>query len=90
MQRFDTPFYAVETMTPILSVAAGAHGIVDTAAAERFAIRLKAGFCLVVPGARHQLIMENEAALAEFWAAFDAFVPGEALPTSARSATAVG
>ena len=84
MQRFENPFYAVETALPILIVAAGADRIVDTAATERFAIRLKAGSCLVVPGARHQLIMESEAATAQFWAAFDAFVPGETLPTIAR------
>lgn len=88
MQRFEDPFYAVETVLPILIVAAGADRIVDTAATERFAIRLKAGSCLVVPGARHQLIMENEAATAQFWAAFDAFVPGESLPAAARPATA--
>lgn len=86
MQRFENPFYAVETVLPILIVAAGADRIVDTAATERFAIRLKAGSCLVVPGARHQLIMESEAATAQFWAAFDAFVPGEAPPARARAA----
>ncbi len=90
MQRFENPFYAVETMLPILIVAAGADRIVDTAATERFAIRLKAGSCLVVPGARHQLIMENDAATAQFWAAFDAFVPGERMPEPHRvSATAI-
>lgn len=88
MERFENPFYAVETVLPILIVAAGADRIVDTAATERFAIRLKAGSCLVVPGARHQLIMESDAATAQFWAAFDAFVPGESLSASAQRATA--
>lgn len=77
MRRFEDPFYAVETVLPILIVAAGADRIIDTAATERFAIRLKAGSCLVVPGSRHQLIMEGEAVTAQFWAAFDAFIPGE-------------
>ena len=90
MQRFEDPFYAVETMLPILIVAAGADRIVDTAATERFAIRLKAGSCLVVPGARHQLIMESETVTEQFWAAFDAFVPGEGLPVPARAAAAAG
>ena len=91
MQRFENPFYAVETLLPILIVASGADRIVDTAATERFAIRLKAGSCLVVPGARHQLIMEGEAVTAQFWAAFDAFIPGEALPASAEApATSLG
>ena len=80
MRRFEDPFYAVETAIPILIVAAGADRIVDTAATERFAIRLKAGHCITVPGARHQLIMETDERVAQFWAAFDAFIPGQSLP----------
>lgn len=87
MARFEDPFYAVETVLPMLIVAAGADRIVDTAAVERFALRLKAGTCLVVPGARHQLMMESETVLAQFWAAFDAFIPGESV--NARSSEAV-
>lgn len=82
MQRFENPFYAVETTVPILIVAAGCDRIVATAATERFALRLKAGLCLVVPGARHQLIMEDRSTVAQFWAAFDAFVPGETVPSA--------
>jgi lysophospholipase len=29
-----------------------------------------------VPGARHELLMERNRFRAQFWAAFDAFVPG--------------
>ena len=82
-ERFAQPRYAVETLTPILIVAAGADQIIDTAATERFAIRLKAGRCITIPGARHQVIMENETIDRQFWAAFDAFIPGEAA-TEAR------
>lgn len=86
MERFEHPRYAVETLTPILIVAAGADRIVDTAATERFAIRLKAGRCLTIPNSRHQLIMEREIVSTQFWAAFDAFIPGHdaqsAPPTS--------
>ena len=77
MDRFEHPLYAVETSKPILIVAAGADRIVDTAATERFAIRLKAGRCLTIPDARHQVIMERPGITAQFWAAFDAFIPGE-------------
>jgi len=78
MGRFEHPRYAVEVLTPILIIAAGEDRIVDTAATERFAIHLKAGRCITIPDARHQVMMENEAIVAQFWAAFDAFIPGHA------------
>lgn len=80
MKRFATPLYPIETLTPILIVAAGADRIVDTAATERFAIRLKAGRCITIPGAGHEVIMERDEIVAQFWAAFDAFIPGHASP----------
>ena len=76
MQRFEHPLFPVEILTPVLIVAAGADRIVDTAATERFAIRLKAGGSLTIPGARHQVIMERETITDQVWAAFDAFIPG--------------
>lgn len=76
MQRFEHPLFPVEILTPVLIIAAGADRIVDTAATERFAIRLKAGGSLTIPGARHQVIMERESITDQVWAAFDAFIPG--------------
>ena len=84
MRRFELPRYPVEVLTPILIVAAGEDRIVDTGATERFARRLKAGRCLTIPHARHQVIMESEAIVAQFWAAFDTFVPGEPAETHAH------
>ena len=40
---------------------------------------LRAGSHLVVVGAQHELLMEQDRYRAQFWAAFDAFVPGTAL-----------
>ncbi len=76
-ERFDDPRFPVATLLPVLIVAAGADRIVDTAATERFGIRLKAGRCITLPNARHQLIMERPDIVAQFWAAFDAFIPGD-------------
>ena len=76
VERFADPAFAVETQTPILIVAAGADRIIDTAVTERFALRLKAGRCITIPEARHQLIMESDDIVRQFWAAFDAFIPG--------------
>ncbi len=61
---------------PILVVASGADRVVDTRATERFATRLKAGRLIVVPHAEHEILMERDAFRDQFWAAFDAFVPG--------------
>ena len=84
MARFERPRYPVEVLTPILIVAAADDRIVDTQSTERFARRLKAGRCLTIPHARHQVIMESEAIVAQFWAAFDAFIPGSPAETHAH------
>jgi lysophospholipase len=63
---------------PILIVAAGQDQIVSTAAIDEFASRLRAGSHLIVPGARHELLMEQDRFRGQVLAAFDAFVPGTA------------
>lgn len=78
MRQFRDPEYAPRTVTPILILAAGADEVVDTSATERFASRLKAGRCIILPHARHELLMERDSIRTQFWAAFDAFVPGSA------------
>ena len=40
---------------------------------------LRAGSQLVVVGAQHEMLMEQDRYRAQFWAAFDAFVPGTPL-----------
>jgi lysophospholipase len=53
---------------------------------ERFAARLKGGHAIVIPGARHEILMERDAIRDEFWAAFDAFIPGTPDPNFGPSA----
>jgi lysophospholipase len=76
MAQFADPEFARRTLTPILVIASGADRVVDTPAAERFSSRLKAGRVLVVPHARHEIMMERDPFRQQFWAAFDAFIPG--------------
>jgi lysophospholipase len=76
MARFADPEFSRRTLTPILVIASGADRVVDTPAVERFASRLKAGRVLVVPHARHEIMMERDPFRQQFWAAFDAFIPG--------------
>jgi len=71
--------YPAQIRQPILIIAAGADAIVSNTAIEDFATHLRAGAHLVVVGAQHELLMEQDRYRAQFWAAFDAFVPGSAL-----------
>ena len=77
MRRFEDVAYPRRILTPVLIVAAGADQVADTAATEYFASRLKAGRCLTLAHARHEILMERDSLRALFWAAFDAFLPGE-------------
>ena len=81
MAEFAEPGYASSIRQPIMMVAAGRDETVSTAAIEDFAGRLRAGSHLIVAGARHEMLMEQERYRAQFWAAFDAFVPGTPLYT---------
>ena len=62
--------------TPTLVVMPGADRVVDARAAERLVARLRASSLVVVPHARHEILMERDSLRQQFWAAFDAFVPG--------------
>jgi lysophospholipase len=79
MAPFDKPAYPAKIRHPILIAAAGRDLLVSTPAIEEFAIRLRAGAHLVVSGARHEILMEQDYYREQFWAAFDAFVPGTPL-----------
>lgn len=76
MKCFTAPNYALKIRLPTLIVAAGDDPVCATPATERFAARLKAGHAIVIPGARHEILMERDAIRDQFWAAFDAFIPG--------------
>lgn len=80
MKQFAGLRYPLEIQTPVLVIAAGADEIVSTPVVERFAQRLKAGSAINLRGARHEILMENDALRSQFWAAFDAFVPGSDAP----------
>ena len=82
MVEFDAADYPSQIVTPVLMVAAGADSIVSEAAIARFAARLPAGSHLVIEGARHEILQEADLYRAQFWAAFDGFVPGKAPGTS--------
>lgn len=82
MNRFRDPRYPGGIVTPTLVIGAGADRVVSTRATERFAAGLKAGRCITLAHARHQVMAEKDAIREQFWAAFDAFVPGHELDGS--------
>jgi lysophospholipase len=76
MKRFAAPAYAAQIRQPILMVAAGRDEIVSTPAIEDFGMNLLAGRHLILAGAKHEILQEQDHYRGQFWAAFDAFVPG--------------
>jgi lysophospholipase len=76
IDAFADPTYPSSLRQPLLLMAAGDDRIVSSPASERFAFRLHAGARLVINGSRHEILMERDAIRDQFWAAFDAFVPG--------------
>ncbi len=76
MRQFEDADYPRRTHTPILIVAAGADHLVSTPAIESFASRLKAGRVITIPHAKHEILQERDVVRAQFWAAFDSFIPG--------------
>jgi len=76
MRDFSNPAYAAHIRQPMLLVAAGYDQVVWTPAIEDFGMYLLAGRHLILPGSRHEILQEQDQFRAQFWAAFDAFVPG--------------
>jgi lysophospholipase len=79
VQRVGSEKFAPRIRVPVLMLAAGDDQIVDSKAVEGLAARLRAGSQIVLRGARHEILQERDSIREQFWAAFDAFVPGVAL-----------
>ena len=70
------PDFIAKIHTPILIVAAGADEVVANRPIENLALRLRNGSLLTIDGARHEILQEADIFREQFFAAFDAFVPG--------------
>ncbi|MCC2097519.1 MAG: alpha/beta hydrolase [Hyphomicrobiales bacterium] len=94
IEEFANPEYPRRVLTPILVFAAANDRVVDGVALERFATRLKAGRLVTLARARHEILAESDDVRDQFWAAFDAFIPGtrdeyDALVTAQRTIESV-
>ncbi|MBA2126803.1 alpha/beta hydrolase [Hyphomicrobium methylovorum] len=81
LQRPDYPKYVA---VPMLLFAAGADTVVSAQAIEDFAVDLKTGGHILVPGSRHEILQETDAIRQRFWAAFDAYM-GIAVPNAEQA-----
>jgi lysophospholipase len=79
MNEIAQPSFVGKIRQPLLLIASGRDEIVSTAAIEDTAMRLRAGSHLIVAGSKHEVMLEQDRYRAQFWAAFDAFVPGTPL-----------
>ncbi len=79
MMEFRATDYPARIRQPILMLAASDDTVVSSAAIEEFAYHLRFGSHLVIAGAKHEILQEQDRYRSQFWAAFDAFVPGTPL-----------
>ncbi len=73
LRRPDFP----ETLpAPVMLINCGGDRVVSRLAIETMARRLRNPAYVLIHGARHEILMEREVYAAQFWAAFDAYIPG--------------
>jgi lysophospholipase len=76
MRAIESDRFPTRLRIPVLMVAAGDDRIVSSKAIEALSFRLRVGSQILLRGARHEILQERDAIREQFWAAFDAFVPG--------------
>lgn len=76
MREAADPDFGPSIKVPVLVVAAALDKVVSLKAIETLVAELRAGAQVVITGSRHEIMMERDAIREQFWAAFDAFIPG--------------
>lgn len=76
MREASDPAFAAAIRAPMLTIVGALDRVVSVTAVERLASGLRAGGQVVIPGAEHELLLERDVIRQQFFAAFDAFVPG--------------
>jgi lysophospholipase len=76
IKLLNSPEFLENVRAPLLIAAAGNDQIVSTLASERFASQVKNCKLFVIAGSHHEVLQERDQLRDQFWAAFDAFVPG--------------
>lgn len=76
MRLISSPDYPASVHVPVLMFAAGGDRVVSSRAIEHLAIQMKTGNQIVIRGSEHEILQERDSIRSQFWAAFDAFIPG--------------
>jgi lysophospholipase len=84
MARMNRKRFAEEIATPLLVFGAGRDRVVNMQAVRDFAKNLPKARYVEIKDAEHEILMENDAIRARFWAEFDTFV-NEHLSQPARA-----
>lgn len=79
------PHYPKYVTVPMILISSSADKVVSSRAIEDFAVELKVGGHILMPGSRHEILQENDAIRQRFWAAFDAYM-GVDIPNAAARA----
>lgn len=87
-EMIQTPEFCAKVHMPVLFIGAGADTVVSTRAIERYARRLRSASMVTIDGARHEILQESDFYREQFFAAFDAFIPGSGAESDAESAAA--
>lgn len=77
MARVNRDDFPPRINVPILMLAGARDTVVSTPAIEQLGLRLRTGRHAVIPGARHELLMENDSIRGQVFAAFDAFITSQ-------------
>jgi len=75
MDGLFEPEFTRNVKVPILLVASGADAVVSARAIEEFSAQTRAAGHVIIPGAKHEIMMERDGLRDQFWAALEAFLP---------------
>ncbi|MBL4766161.1 MAG: alpha/beta hydrolase [Rhodobacteraceae bacterium] len=70
--------FGARISTPTLIIAGGHERVVSYRAIETLCRKMPKGALVTIDGALHEIMMERDIFREQFWAAFDAFIPGSA------------
>lgn len=76
IKKVSRPDFIDAIRIPMLIIAAGMDSVVSTPAIERYALQLRNTTLLTIDGSKHEILQEKDFYREQFFAAFDAFIPG--------------
>jgi lysophospholipase len=75
--RFADRDFGQKLTIPSIMLLPGSDPLCSSTASEALATRLRACQPIIIPGARHEILTEQDRFRKQFFAAFDRFIPGE-------------